>query len=133
MTEPEPAAPPVDISSLLQWVAQSQATANAAMDRLSADNAELRAQNAELILRLQALEIGGPAKGKGKGSTSSGYSSSASGHAATGAEADKLLARVTQPSKLKKESQWPNWLITFRPFVRRLHGSLPDLMRRAED
>ena len=112
-----PNAPPMDMQAFMQYMMQSQATSNAMVQELREQNIALRDQNAHLLARLEALEVSSSSKGKGK----TGYIEGTSTRPGTSSDnADRLIAKVTQPTRLKKESQWPHFLTTFKPFVSRL-------------
>ena len=126
----DPNIPPMDMNQFMQYMMQSQQASNVLVQELREQNIALRDQNAHLLARLEALEVSSSSKGKGK----TGYVEATSIRSGTSSDnADRLIAKVTQPTRLKKESQWPHFLTTFKPFVRRLSPLLPDLMKRAEE
>ena len=130
---------PVNITApeFMQYMMQSQATANTLITQLQAQNVQLAEQNANLSARLQDLEArfveGGKGLGKSKGYPPGGPGGAAGGHNGLADAMEKILSKITLPGKLKKESQWPEWVLKFRKFCKKLHPVLEDLLRRTEE
>ena len=123
----DPNVPPMDINQFMQYMMQSQQASNAVVQELREQNIALRDQNAHLLARLEALEVSSSSKGKGK----TGYTGATSTGPGTGSDnADRLIAKVTQPTRLKKESQWPHFLTTFKPLGPH-YGSLLSCLDKA--
>ena len=132
--QPGGGTPPVDIAAFMEYMINSQNAATAMVQELRDQNVVLRGQSAQLLARMEALELGSVGKGEGKGiSTGYGSPSAASFQSGAAGEADRILLKVTHPFKLKRRSQWPSRLINFRPFCRRLSPLLQGLMTRADE